>query len=786
MRSIGSSDGIRSTNQLVGTRATLMGSLHLTVGVASAMAAAPAVAQQAGTSGDIDLPTVQVQGGTGGFVADTVGVTRLPVPIFDMPQQVEVVTHEMIQQQQTTTMEQALRNISGITFSAGEAGQQGDSPIIRGFSGRGDIFRDGIRDTGWYTRDMFDIEAVDVFLGPSSFAFGRGSTGGVINLVSKLPKDANFATADVTGYTSQGLRTTLDANGQVNDKVSARINAMVQSVDTADRDNITASRWGIAPSVSVKLDDRTKMTASYYYQHEDGVPDYGINYLPAPTLSTSPGTFGQRVGGYYGNGAPTPPVPVPRNTWYGVLNGPLNDQVITDTSIATLQFEREINDFVTVTNGTRYVVSDRMARPAAPRSVGDAGNTVFPSPLPSVDVGYSVAQMTVGQQRYQIQTDNTQLNNLTDMVAKFKWGTFEHTLNAGIELDNETRSQQRVNFCNQASPLCRVSLINPSNSSPNNGVGGFPSYFPSSNSTDMADVALYAADQIKLNQYWQIMGGFRWDNATTDYNALTVTNNGPATSTASAQTLSSSDLMLNYKVGVVFSPVETVNLYVTYGTSSNPSSEFGVLDTGTVTLAPVSNTTAEAGFKAQLLDNHFVVSGSLFQTIQTNTRVPTDPSSSLPPMVLGGEQEVQGLSLSAAGALTAQWNLSASYTYMESEILSAGPAPTLASLVTVGKQLPNTPNNSLSVWTSYALTPQLTLGAGAVYNSSAYVNTTNTSYVPSYWTFDAMASYQFNDHFQVQLNVYNLTDEYYIAQYFGGSAVPAAGRYATLTARATF
>ncbi|MEW6125293.1 MAG: TonB-dependent siderophore receptor [Pseudomonadota bacterium] len=736
------------------------------------MVGAPAFAQQAASTSELELPTVQVQDNTGGFVATTTGVARLPVPIFDMPQQVNVVTEKVLQQQNDTTLEQALRNISGITFSAGEGGNQGDSPIIRGFSARGDIFRDGIRDTGWYTRDMFNIEAVEVFMGPSSFAFGRGSTGGVINMVSKLPKNATFVEGDVTGYSQGGWRATLDANAKVNDNLYGRINLMGQNVDTADRNNVNSERWGIAPSVTFNLNDKTTVTASYYYQHESGVPDYGVPYLPSPSLSTSAGNFGQPTGGYYGNGQATPPVPVPRSNWYGVTNGPFADQLTTDTNMATLYIEHELNDFVTLSNGTRYTANDRNVIVTAPRSLGTAtGNTNVPSLYP-------VQSMTIGMQRFNTITDNTQLSNITDMVAKFETGIFKHTLNAGMELTKETRDQQRTNLCSPTAAMCRTSLWAPNNYSPTLGVGGFANYAPTSNNTDMTDVAFYGGNQIAIGDHWQVMGGFRWDMADTTYQSVAA--NG------AVSTLQNSESLFNYRFGVVYSPIQTVNLYVTYGTSSNPSSEYGVLANDTVTLAPESNDTWEAGVKAEVLDGRVILTGALFQTMKTNTRVPTDPVAGLPPQVLGGEQRVRGVSLGAGGALTEQWDLTLSYTYMQTEILSVGSAPTLASLATVGKELPNAPPNSFSMWTSYDITPQLTIAGGATFNDDTFANANNTVYVPSYWNFDAMASYQFTKNFQVQLNVYNLTNELYYAQYYGGHAVPAAGRYATLTARATF
>src|SRR5262249_61253501 len=130
--------------------------------------------------------------GAGSYRAPASTITRLPVPLRDTPQTVNVVTQQIVQEQRTLTMEDALRYIPGITFSAGEGGQQGDGPIIRGFAARGDLFRDGMRDPGWDTRDLFNADRVEAYKGPSAFAFGRGATGGPINLPTKLPTGANY------------------------------------------------------------------------------------------------------------------------------------------------------------------------------------------------------------------------------------------------------------------------------------------------------------------------------------------------------------------------------------------------------------------------------------------------------------------------------------------------------------------------------------------------------------------------------------------------------------------
>ena len=244
-------------------------------------------------------PVATNQAGSGGtnpplgptpYQVTNTGITRLPVPILNMPQTVNVIPQAIIQEQNATTIEQALQYIPGITFSAGEGGQQGDGPIIRGFVARGDLFRDGIRDPGWYTRDAFSIDRIEVYKGPSAFAFGRGATGGAINYVTRLPTGANYVESTSTVMTGNGYREVVDASGK-SGNVSGRIQGLFQDVNTPTRDQIWTKRWGVAPSMVYDFQQGTKATLYYIYQGEEGVSDYGFTYLPQPAFSPLTGNL---------------------------------------------------------------------------------------------------------------------------------------------------------------------------------------------------------------------------------------------------------------------------------------------------------------------------------------------------------------------------------------------------------------------------------------------------------------------------------------------------------------
>jgi catecholate siderophore receptor len=707
-------------------------------------------------------PVEQNPYGDVGYQGNQQSITRLPTPLRDTPQTVNVVTQQLIQDQRSVSMEDALRYVPGITFSAGEGGQQGDGPIIRGFVARGDLFRDGIRDPGWYSRDLFNSDRVEVYKGPSAFAFGRGSTGGAINTVTKLPTGASFIEGTVTGTTGPGARAEVDASGK-KDNFSGRIAAMYQDMDTPTRDYINVKRWGVAPSVSVQM-NQTKATLSYIYQGEESVPDYGFTYLPQPAYSKTTGALTNP--GYYGNGAPTPPVPAPRNVWYGIPNGPLRDITNVETHIATLKIEHDFDNGWKAVNATRYMINDRFSRPTAPRALGDANNVVFGNPPPP---NYPPELMTVGRERRERQTDNTFAINQTDFLGKFTTGVFNHTFVGGVEVAHETRDQTRLDICNQTNIACRTSVFYPNYGGSPTG-GAIVQHLP--NFTKFNSAAAYMSDQAKIGDAVELLGSVRFDHFKTDYTDLDQ-------ALVSNRYLSRTDNMWSYRFGFVIHPTKNSSIYVVHGNSYNPSGELGTLASASAAaLAPEQTKSYEIGAKVDVLKNQLSLTAAAFKIEKHNLRI-TDPANSTV-TILDGTARVMGVELGATGKITEKWSVFTGYSYLDSRILET------SDLSILNRVLPNTPRNNFTFWTTYDVTDKWTVGGGTIYQSLGYANQGNTAYVPEYWKFDAMVSYKFSPYSILQVNVYNLTDKLYYSQYFGNNVVPASGRSASLTWRVKF
>ncbi len=235
--------------------------------------------------------------------------------------------------------------------------------------------------------------------------------------------------------------------------------------------------------------------------------------------------------------------------------------------------------------------------------------------------------------------------------------------------------------------------------------------------------------------------------------------------------------MWSYRVGGIFHPTENSSLYVMHGTSFNPSAEFLTLSANNATLAPEENETTEVGFKADVIGGRLSLATAIFRTDKTNMACRTRTTLTLV-NILAGKARVDGFEVSAQGHITNEWEIMASYTYLDSKILTTSNTPTAPK---VGNELIQTPNNAFSLWTTYRVTEEFTVGGGAYYTAAIWGDTNNTTRIPDWWRLDAMASYKLAPNATLQLNVYNLLDKYYYdsATQLGGPRSRPVGHVVT-------
>lgn len=640
-------------------------------------------------------------------------------PILDTPQTITVISKEVMAEQGATTLRDVLRNVPGLTITAGEGGNPaGDNLTLRGFSARNDIFVDGVRDISPQSRDPFNLEQVDVVKGPGSAYTGRGSTGGSINLTNKTPGLRRAFSGTLDFGTDATRRVTSDVNLPIGDTIGFRLNMLAHHSGVAGRDVVKFDRWGVAPSLTFGLGKPTRFTVSYYKLKQDNISDYGIPWVP--NTNNVLVEFRDK------------PAPVPRDTFYGLRD---RDFERLNSDLVTLKFERDFNDALSLRNQFRYANSSRDSIATPPRFASNDSTVI-------------------NREMRSWMTEDKIWDNQTDFIARFSTAGIEHALVSGVNFTRENNTRLTRSAANM-----QTTLLNPN---PDDVFTGPIVVSPIIGDVTANSQALYAFDTAKLGSKWELNGGLRWDRFDADGISTTGTP------------VSRVDQMLSVRAGAVFKPLPQGAVYASYGTALNPSLEGLSYNTANTVIYPEKTYTLEAGSKWDFFSGRVLLSGAIFRVEKLNARtaglLPGDP-----PQVLEGKQRVSGAELSLEGSITRDWRVLAGYTFLDSETVdSNNPAE-------IGKELVNTPSNSFNVWTTYSLPSGLHFGGGARFVDQRYANTINTRRVDAYWSFDVMASYPISNHIDLKLNIYNLADKYYFDRIGGGHVVPGPGRSAMLS-----
>lgn len=698
-----------------------------------ALAAEPQPPAETAPAGDEQsLPAVKVkakrQAEPPRYKADTSTTgSKIEMPLRDQPQSVSVVKKELIESQNAFSLRDALKNVSGLTIAAGEGGRTGDSITLRGFAASSDTYLDGVKENGQYVRDTFFLERAEVLKGASSVLFGRGATGGVINQVAKKPTGQTHASADFTYGSFDFKRATLDVGGAANDMLSGRLSAMYQDADSF-RDYNYTNRRGLAPSFKLAFSQNTDLTLSLLHQEEDSVFDYGVPMFRGKPAKVDVGTF------------------------YGFPDDRLQEY---DVNVATAVLSHRFNDEFSVKNSLRYGDYERRYRTLLFGSVTDLG------------MASSVA-------RSQALRDSAQHNlyNQTDFTWKRKLFGFDNTLLFGSEFGWENYGFQSKD----SAGVSAVSIFNPLTSA-TSGAGlarDLDGTLQTDRYTRTQTYAGYLIDQFELTPQWKLLGGARYDHFLAQQNDRLNNSND----------FDSSDAQWSPRGGVVWQPTLAQAYYASYGSSFNPSAEAYSLSTANAGLPAEKNRNMEAGAKLDFFDGRLSATGALFRLEKTNARTadPSDPTKN----ILAGEQRTDGFELGLSGEILPRWDVSLTYAYLDAEVTKSSTSATGTvsgkSKSLQGKVPVNVPKHSGVAWTSYHLTDNWEIGGGVFFSDKRFTDNVNEASLPAYARLDAVLAYH-QKHYDVQLNVFNLTDTTYYESGQARSALPGVPLSAQVSLR---
>ena len=670
------------------------------------------------------LPTISVssQNDDQDFQADraTVGA-KTPTALRDIPQTVTVINKAVMQSQGATSFQDALRNAPGITIGGAEGGQIGNNINLRGFTAQNDIYLDGFRDRNQYYRDTFDLESIEVLYGPSSMLFGRGSTGGVINQVTKQANLTPLTEVSATVGTSDRYRATLDVNRPIGDHAAFRLNAFGQSMGST-RDEMKNKDYGFAPELRFGIGTPTEVTISALIQHNYDMPDYGVQAI---------------------NGRPFAPS---KSTFYGLTD----DRTIQDVQTVQARVDHRFNDQFKISNQTQFSHSLTDARETAPGAVLTgplATSTALKNGnftnLPLEDLYIKLAS-------HDRVIENHSIYNDTMAQYKFTTGFLKHDMIAGVEVGHDSYTNQAYTRNN----LPILSLLDPVYiPTPSNVTQTVGNHAESGATT----LAAYFNETMSIGEHWKVIGGVRWDRFQAH---IANTINAPLYA-------DQTNTFTSVRAGAIYQPTDWQSYYFSYGTSFDPSLEALTVTNTTQNLAPEHTKSYEVGAKWDLLGGNLSVTSAFFQQEMDNARTQTSTGE----YTLEGDIRVRGFQAGATGHLTDKWQVFAGYTYMDGVILKALDG-------TQGNTPANTPRNTFTLWTTYAFAPHWEIGGGPTYMSARYAANTNYVEAPGYTRWDAMAEYR-EKKWDVRLNLLNLTNKFYydaLIQSDGGRSVPGIGR----------
>ncbi len=576
-----------------------------------ALVSNPAMAEEAAldaAAGYDDNNTIIVTGVSEGYVAsNSVTATKTDTPLLDIPQTINVVTREQLEDQAHHSLADVLRYVPGTTVGQGEGNR--DQITLRGQNTTADFFLDGVRDDVQYYRGLYNIERVEILKGPYALIFGRGGGGGIINRVQKSPQIEAFYAGQASINSFGAHDVSADLNSPLNDMAAVRLNAVYEHLDS-HRDFVGGERYAWNPYVAFKLGENWNLGLSYEYVNDDRTTDRGI-----PSIATGAGQPNRPISGY-------------RDQFFGV---PVVNRTKLEAHVAKLRLDGQIANNLSFSSTLLYGDYDKIYVNVFANGAATAQNGA------------------VALSSYSDPTKRENFIAQGNLVWDVNTGPLAHKILIGAEYGDQKSANRRLNGTLSSATL---NLANPV----------FPAVaFNILNRDTVSDVEFFSAyvqDQISIGEHIDVVAGLRYDSF--DIEGIDLF---PAVDRPFAR----KDDKISPRLGLIFKPRENVSLYGSYSQSFLPRSgdQFLALSVTQENLAPEKFTNYELGAKWDIRPN-LNVTLALFQLDRSNATTP-DPANPLASINVG-KTRTKGVELSVAGRITPEWQVHGGYSYQDAAL----------------------------------------------------------------------------------------------------------------------
>ncbi len=719
-------------------------------------AAAPALAQDATTEKTLKTVTVKdtAESPTAAkesLLVKKTGIAKGNQEIKDIPQTVTVLTEKLMSDQNMDDFRKVLKATAGVTFLAGETGEE--DVRMRGFSLQqaGDIYVDGLRDAPLIERDTFNLDRVEVLKGSASMLFGKGSTGGVVNQVNKQPFLMDQNEVNVTVGSGNTRRLTGDFNKQTGEDSALRINAMVHKADNwgaeVDKKGVAgAYRWGIG--------ERDEYSVGLYHLETDGRPLYAHPWMVSNGGTTN---NGPRNSGANSTGTLIPVLDA--KNYYGMASDYLRSETthLTFTHKHRFDQDSELKTSVRAGQYSRDLLGSQVGFRNLTQLSGLNGSTEL-SRSPKARYGES--------ELLQVQSDYS---------GTFQWLGHKHSLIAGLDFYDENADRNNNHTTGLSNPVITVG-------SPNNGVGitdprvKAPSLFFKSQT-----VGAYVQDTLQLTEQVKLVGGVRLEHFSVDYRDV------------QNYTVNKSETLASPRLGAIWQPDASTTYYTSLGTSYNTSGDtysYGVgtslapgnANVTTLNTPPEKSRNFEVGGKFELFEGKSLLGVAVFRSEKYNERN-TDVDSAANQYLLSGKRHATGMEFNFAGRITPAWEVFYNHTWIPDARIDVSSA---TGNMKQGDRPGLTPKHSASLWSTYVVAPMWRVGAGLNYRGKQSPLINSTISTQAFTTVDAMVERTLSDSTVLKLNVSNLSNKLYIDQVYSSFYVPGAPRRVELSLKTLF
>lgn len=721
----------------------------LTVSLTGPVKAQTATAPATAASGPV-MPVVRARvqaepAGKDGVQATRTRIGKGNQELRDVPQSVTVVTERLIDDRNLDTLKDTLKNTSGVSFLAAEGGEE--DIRLRGFSlqAAGDIFVDGLRDPAFYERDTFNWDRLEVLRGSASMLFGRGSTGGAVNQVSKLPSLFGGSEVAVTLGNQGYLRGTADLNVKTGENAALRVNGMV---NLGSNYGAKIDKHGIAPSFRWGIGTTDEFLVSLYHLENNNGINYGLPWLDGKVLPVDPGSY------------------------YGALS----DLSAGSATLTTLGYTRRFADrseWKTTLRVGRYERDQRASTirfaPAAaqPGGVAPTAENFGPN---------TVLRRAGGNGTVAKIQDLDAITLQSDYDTRFQALGLRHSVQAGVDVTKD----EFIGFA-VANPASGALLKPDVTVAQNRGSGAVDeSLRIVHKNRDFGSEALgvYAQDLVQLSPGWKLLAGLRWDRFEGTYRTYSTAAADFGTLTAER---GRADSLTSQRVGLLWQPTPLSSFHFSYGTSFNTSGDAYQFDALGSNTPPEKSRNLELGAKIDSDSGKATLRLALFHATKYNERNRDELTVSPTNYVLSGQRHAAGVEIDLAGRVTPQWEIFTSWAFIpDAEVDKASSVlGTTLTGETVGQRPGLTPRHSATLWSTYQLTPKWRFGAGLNARSSDTPQQ-STLVARGFVTADLMAEYDAGG-VLFKLNVSNLTNKLYADTLYRGHYIAGKPRTVQLT-----